>query len=292
MQTRRGTTGSTLCASSTRPQRRRAGRALTLLEVLVSVSLIVLLLSAMLSFFWQSIAIREEAARNANRTQIARQVLDHLASELRGCIGVDQVGFPVEYRLIGDRRSITFLTTVLPEKFQYEFYRESDDLPPAQHDLQEVSYSLWIDPDETTEEGEPIVGGIIRTVKKTLNQFIVDEEDPLDLRTDLWSPELGYLEFRYFDGVEWDVTWDITEGNSLPQLIQVTVGFDSITNYSLEDQDLEEFPIDQCPLGDELYHPDRYSVMVRIPAADRMFGSRIQRVGKQLSDQLGVEGGF
>lgn len=267
-------------------------RALTLFEVLVALSLIVLLVSAMFTFYWQSIKIREQAALNADRAQIARQVLDTLAAELRGCVGMDEVGFPVEYRLIGDRRSMTFLTTALPDKHQYEFYRESEDLPPAQHDLRQISYELWIDPEETTEEGEPVVGGLLRIEKKTLNQFIIDEEDPLELRTDLWSHELGYIEFRFFDGVEWDVLWDITEGNSLPQLVQITVGFDSITNYELEDQDLDEYPIEEYPLGGDVPYVNRYSTIVRIPAADRMFGSRIQRVGNQLTDQLGVEGGM
>lgn len=270
----------------------RPKRGLTMLEVIISISLMALLLGTLMTFFWQTGEVRREAARLAERTQIARQVLDRMANELRGCIGVEQIGFPVdkEQRLIGDRRSIKFLTTTLPEDHQYEFYGEFEQMPPAQHDLREIGYRLWIDPDETTEEGEPIVGGILRMEKKTLNQFIVEEDDPLQLRTDLWSHELGYLEFRYFDGVEWDTIWDITEGNSLPQLIQITVGFDSITNYELEDEDLGEYPIEEYPLGDEQYHPERYSTIVRIPAASRFYESRLERVGREFSEMMGVEG--
>ncbi|MGE3181930.1 MAG: hypothetical protein AB7N71_09885, partial [Phycisphaerae bacterium] len=98
------------------------------------------------------------------------------------------------------------------------------------------------------------------------------------------------LEFRYYDGVEWDVRWDITEGNSLPQLIAITVGFKPILNAELEDDDLQEYPLDEYPYGDDLWRPDRYTAVVRIPAADKFFSSRFQRVGKQMSDQLGVEG--
>jgi hypothetical protein len=269
--------------------------------VAISVAIIVLLLTAMLIFFLQFMEVRKVAAANAARTQLARQVLDTMAAELRGCVGVDEIGFPMEQgqRLIGDRRSISFLTTALPARHQYEFVDTFEDPLPAQHDLRQVSYSLWIDPEETDENGEPLVGGLIRSVKRTLNQFLVDEEDPLDIRYDLWSHEIGYIEFRYFDGVEWDTVWDLTSGNSLPQLIQITVGFDSITNYELEDDDLDDFPLDQYPLGYPLEElivdegqllPIRYSTIVEIPAADKLFGSRIQRLGSQLTDQLGVGG--
>lgn len=275
------------------PPRTTSRRALTLFEIIISIALISMLLSAMLVFFWQFMEVREQTALAADRTQIARLVMERIAAELRGCIGSDEIGFPTQHggkRLIGDRRSITFLTVTVPDKHQYQSYDEFDDPPPAQHDLRQVGYSLWIDPEETTEEGDPIVGGLIRTELKTLNQFIVEEDDPEQIRNDLWSHELGYIEFRYFDGVEWDTKWDITEGISLPQLVQITVGFDSITNYELDDEDLDEYPLDEFPLGDDLPHPDRYSTIVKIPAADKFFSSRIQRVGQQFSQQLGVEG--
>ena len=126
----------------------------------------------------------------------------------------------------------------------------------------------------------------------TLNQFIIDEEEPLQLRHDLWSHELGYLEFRYFDGVEWATSWELAEGNPLPHLIQITVGFDSICRAELEDEVLNVFSIEEYPLGDDLVHPDRYSMIVRIPAADCLFSSRLQRVGQEFSEQFGVEGGL
>ncbi len=267
---------------------------MTLFEVVIAVSIMVLLLAAMFAFLWQFMEGRKQASLAADQMMVARGVLEGIAEELRGCIGVDQVGFPMEQgqRLIGDRRSITFLTTAVPERGQYDFMGEFDTPPPARHDLRQVGYSLWLDEENTGEDGEPIVGGIIRTEKKTLNQFIVDEEDPLDIRNDLWSHELGYLEFRYFDGVEWTTTWDLTEGNSLPHLIQVTIGFLPITRYEHEDQDLSDYPIDQpeYALGDDQPHPSRYSTIIRIPAADKLFFTRAERAQQQLGEQLGLEG--
>lgn len=271
--------------------RRRGRRGLTLLEVLISISIIVVMLGILLTFYWQTMKVRTAAVDSADRTQIARQVLDRIAHELRGCVGFDQVRFPVEHRLLGDRRRLSFLTTALPSDSAYVFRNEFEDLPPARHDLTQVTYWLWVDPEDTQAGGEPLVGGIIRTEKQTLNQFIVEEEDPLQVRNDLWSYELGYLEFRYFDGVEWTTVWEASEGNSLPHMIMVTVGFQPITRGELDDTDLEtqtENPFDEEENFTE--HPDRYTAIIRVPAADRFYGARIERVGKQLAEQLGVEG--
>lgn len=271
---------------------RRAARvrAMTLLEVVIAVSLIAMLLGVLFTFFTKTAEIRRQAADRVQRAQVARQVIERMAAELRACVGFDEVGFPVEQRLIGDRRSITFLTTAMPARHQYGFLRPTDQPPPAQHDLTLVGYRLWVDPENTDENGEPIVGGIIRTEKKTLNQYLVEEDDPYDVRNDLWSHELGTLEFRYFDGREWDTKWDITAGNSLPQLVQITVGFRNVTRREWENADLLEFPLSEYPYGSDEVRPDRYTIVVRIPAADIGYGSRFQRAAKQLSEQLGIGG--
>ena len=71
--------------------RRRADqsrfKAMTLLEVVIAVSLIAVLMGALFTFYWQSLEIRNQVGRIADRTEIARQVLGRLAAErarLRG----------------------------------------------------------------------------------------------------------------------------------------------------------------------------------------------------------------
>lgn len=247
-------------------------------------------MAAALAFMMQTMKARDQIAAAADKSALARQVLSKLTAELEACIGSDKVGFPVEQRLVGTRREITFLTTNLVDKSRYVFADPLVQPPPGSHDLTLLTYSLWVDPENKTDDGEPIVGGIIRTEKKTLNQFTINEDDPLQIRNDLWSPELAYLEFRYYDGVEWDTKWEVTEGNGLPQLIQITVGFKPITQDELDDTDLQTYSLTEYPLGDDLPHDDRYTTIVRIPAADRFFGSRMTKVGQQYSQQLGVGG--
>ncbi|MCA9242333.1 MAG: hypothetical protein KDA32_00150 [Phycisphaerales bacterium] len=294
-------------------------RAVTLLEALIAITLMVLMLTVLLTFFWQAIDVRQQLSEQADKTALARQVLANFETELIGCVGMDALHFPAvlattdeesaaaedpnsqggtgDVRMIGTRRTITFLTTALPADHQYTFLRESDEPPQAQHDVRLVHYEVWVDPDDRDENGEPLVGGIIRTEKKTLGQTIINDDDPLQIRVDLWSNEFKYLEFRYFDGVEWTTDWNsavdqTNTGNTLPQLVQVTLGYNPLTTDDLEDRDLDEYPIDQpeYALGDAQEHSDRYSIVVRIPAADRFFRNRMQRVSQQVIEQLGLTG--
>ncbi|MCK4343274.1 MAG: hypothetical protein KAY37_16290 [Phycisphaerae bacterium] len=262
---------------------------MTLLEVVISIALIGLLLGALLSFFWQTVEIRKQAGHAAARTQIVKQMFAKITGELRNTVALEQVGFPDLEQFVGDRRSITFLTTPLPPEHSYVFFRESEDNPAPRHDLLQVTYELWIDPEEETEEGDPLVGGVLRTERRALDPFetketIPEGEDLLYLRHDLWAPELGYLEFRYFDGVEWSTTWNVSQGNRLPHLVQITVGFDSLLREDLEDQDLHEYPIDEYPLGPEESNPDRFTTIVRLPAADEMFSARLNRLSDEVEE--------
>ncbi len=273
---------------------RRCG--MTLLEVVISIALIALLLGSLLNFFWQTLEYREKAGITAKRTQLAKNILERIASELRHTVAMESVGFPQMMQFQGDRRSITFITTPLPDRSLYAYFREDAARPPARHDLRQISYSLWIDPEEETEEGDPLVAGLLRGERWALDPAETEEdvpegEDLIYQRHDLWAPEVGYLEFRYFDGAEWTTTWQVNEGNRLPHLVQVTIGYDSLTLEEYEDRDLTEFTIDEYPLGPERVNPNRFSRIIRIPGADEMFSARMNRVMDTAEEVYGAEGG-
>ena len=267
----------------------RAARGLTLLEVVISIVLIGLLLSFLLSFFWQTLEVRDRAAAMANRTQVVEQMLGKISMELKQALGLEQINMPGFVQFEGDRRRISFLTAALPDSDMYDYFDDTDDRPLPKIDLRQVTYELWIDPEDETDEGDPIVGGILRSEQQVLNPYETEDQvaegtDLLYLRRDLWSYELGYLEFRYFDGAQWSTTWRVSKGNRLPHLVQIMIGFDSLTSEQFEDQDLEEFPIEQYPLGPE--EPDRlrFSRIVRLPAADEMFSARMNRLADEIEE--------
>jgi prepilin-type N-terminal cleavage/methylation domain-containing protein len=262
-------------------------RGLTLLEVILAIGLIAMLMSFLLTFFWRALDIRDAAWREAERMKVARNTLDYIAENLRNTVGLDEINFPLAQQFVGDRRSIAFMTTALPSREQYRFIGEFDELGIAQHDLRVVTFFIdWSD-QLTTEEGEPLVRGIREVQQVTLGQTLVDEEDRLEVQNRELARELGYLEFRYFDGAQWLTEWTVTQGNALPQMVQITVGFDELTEYDLDDQDLDDYPLEDYPLGPDEPNPLRYSMIVRLPAADRFFGSGLQNVQNQMTEGAG-----
>ncbi|MEW6253047.1 MAG: type II secretion system protein [Planctomycetota bacterium] len=244
-------------------------RALTLLEVVISIALIGMLMSALMMFYWQTLAVRDRVVAQVNRTQLVQQTLGRMAAELRGMLGVEKLGYPVQL-FSADRRRITFVTEVLPPEGTYRYFDETDSAAPQQS-LREVTWQLWIDPQNTGEGGEPIVGGLLRSERRVFDpirteQESAPEDQSLYVRHELVSHELGYLEFRFFDGTQWTTTWG--GGGGLPQQMQITIGFDTLTREELEDTDLNETTPEQFPLGPENPSPQRSSLIVQLRTAD------------------------
>lgn len=117
-----------------------------------------------------------------------------------------------------------------------------------------------------------------------LGEELADEEME-GAKRELYAPELKFIEFFYHDGTRWWDSWEISEGNSLPQMVMITVGYEPELP---ENEDIEiiddilksEGDIDPLPR-------DRYMVIVRVPQADSLFlGPRLQR---EVSSLAGLE---
>jgi hypothetical protein len=111
----------------------------------------------------------------------------------------------------------------------------------------------------------------------------LDEDEMEGAKQELYAPELKYIEFWYHDGSRWWDSWEITEGNALPQMVMITVGYASELP---EDEEIEI--IEDILKGEEDVEPlpaDRYLVIVRIPQADSLFlGPRLQREMSSFED--------
>jgi len=109
----------------------------------------------------------------------------------------------------------------------------------------------------------------------------------------LYAPDVVYLRFCYFDGLRWWDTWDVQSENPLPQIVQVTIGFEPRAPLGEGlgyDRAIEEFctcqnedaGADEClPLAADLYQ-----ITVRVPQADTFFRSRVARETQALAEEL------
>lgn len=135
--------------------------------------------------------------------------------------------------------------------------------------------------DPTADEDQPFdpTGG------DTLGERGDDELNDIELegaKQELYAPELRFIEFFYHDGNKWWESWEIKEGNSLPQMVMITVGYEPELPDDMEIEIIEEMFINEEDI--EPLAEDRYMVIVRIPQADSFFGSRVQREVSSLAD--------
>lgn len=255
----------------------------SLLEVVLSISLLVVLMSMMFWFYGSSLDTVQEGTGISRDAQLARVVLRRISDELRQANGF-VTGFGVGIRGMQDKVEIH--TTTLPSKVLFEKRTIRDNTLPGQHDVIQVRYSIAWDEDNPDDEGNPVSLGLARHEVRTLNQLMIVEGDAEDEASvedgeasvvmELYAPELKYLRFSFFDGAEWRKQWNPPpEGNTLPQAIRVTVGYTPAVvdedEFSLGEEDGEDEGVD----GDFIPPKNSYTTVVRLPLADTFFGSRM-----------------
>ena len=264
---------------------RRTPRAFTLIEMVLSTGLLVMLVGTLYWFYGSSLRNREEGTMKARRIQLARVVLDRIAEDIRLCTGYTS-GYGAGIK--GGADWVRIRTLTLPGK-ELMRRRSITDRPLAgQFDLEEVRYSIAWDEKNLDENGDPLARGLARGVTRTFKQTSEVEGDTAVVEGDtavaekekkdpVYAPEIKYIEFRYFDGATPWETWTITGGNSLPQMVRITIGFTAVLPEEYSDVKImeQEENLDEYELR-ELY-ADRYTAVVRLVQADQFFRSRVMR---------------
>jgi type II secretory pathway pseudopilin PulG len=257
---------------------------LSLLEVLISIGLMVLLMSMMYWFYSSSLAQRDKSTAMARDAQLARVVLDRMAREVRQAVAAMPGYGP---GVFGYKDRIEVNTLSIPERELSEKREITDVELPGQFDLEQVRYYIAWDDVNVDSNGDPRALGLVRRVSRTyLRDVVVMEGDEevadagedaaLAFKEELYAPEIKFLEFHYYDGAKWWDKWELTQVNSLPQIVRITVGFVPVIPEDEDDQLVEDDflvrPEDMPPLP-----KDRYTVFVRLRQADVFFGSRLTR---------------
>lgn len=296
-------------------------RALTLVETVLALTLMIMMFSGVYSFYFTALKARETGGAVARDVMLARGLLERMAVEIRAATDVvpgDGIGFQ------GRHDRITVITPRIPEPYAYQVFGIHDQLPPAQLDYVRVSYQLVWDDELEDDEGVKICHGLWRSVQKTFdpNPWMVvktkegeapgsEEDQPgqaaMPIEGELIAPEIKYLRFEFFDGTKWQDRWhtprEVAEGSglfeteiekkqggkdrSLPQAVRITVGRERVPP---ED---EEFNITQLKKTEERrrreeFHPDRFTLVVALKQADpTLISSREHGANNDREDEMG-----
>jgi hypothetical protein len=101
-------------------------------------------------------------------------------------------------------------------------------------DVKSVAYFL-----QTSDEADPdavlsgaavsgVAGLARREQDRAIASWAADDGglETADHSGSLLAPEVNYLEFRYFDGIDWYTEWDSEQMESLPVAVEITIGID------------------------------------------------------------------
>jgi len=306
----------------------RKRRAVTLLEMTLAISLLVMLSSITYVFYSSSISTREQGLQEARKLRLSRMVLDRITDEIRQTATMTQdygVG------IIGDAEGIMLTTRRMPRReLARKEFMTTDELIP-EYDIVQVQYKIARHPDIVSEDGWEQPLGLARVEtriprpEKPLQEgeeldplaeqeemaegqgfseeFVEDLFETQELESgdagvgpsinweELYSQDIHYIRFCYYDGYSWWDQWNVTGENPLPQIIQVTIGFNDhppLGDDLGQDKDNEEYceclnrdPVDCLPVPS-----GEYSTLVRVTQADPLFRSRVSREGQALVEEM------
>ncbi len=266
----------------------------------MALGLILILLGLVFGFYNQTVENRRMGLASNYEEQLARALLKQIGEEIRSCAGFTPGFGP---GIIGGQYELTMQTLAIPSRELFRVRDVTDAPLPGQHDVKQVKYFVAWDKDIVDPvSGLPLALGLVRQELKTLNQAIimVDEAAPVEtdqpqptedaqqsFRLQLYAPEIKYLEFRYFDGSQWYKDWMITQGNPLPQMVRVTIGYQT---QQQEDMDNVGFNEKDFQLKEEfeVFPPRSYTAYVRVVQADTFYGSRMTRMAVDQMEQGGI----
>jgi len=299
----------------------------TLLEILLAMSLLVTLTSMTYWFYSSSLETSQKGTKDADKLRLARVVLDRITTEIRqanSTTAEDRVG------IRGEKESIAISTLRVPTKELSRKHSSREAPPAAEFDLVAVQYKIARHPDILHDDGyemplglarvevlipravspgaamtgqteQPAEGSADRAAppqEDFLDELFADgtEDEEVSLGPDinweeLYAPEIRFLRFCYYDGYKWWDDWQVVGENPLPQLVQITIGFEAHPPCGEEfgqDKANEEFCecLNKDPVDCEPLPKDQYSTVVRVTGADPLFRSRVSRESQSVIEQM------
>lgn len=253
-------------------------RAITLLEMLLATSLILLTMSTLFLFYEVSLGATRRTEKATLRTQQARVVLQQIAREIRQAYGGGEENI---VGLSGTMHSLTLAVSALPEPTVMQTYAAGSNPLPPRCDLRTVQYFMTSDPDTPDEDGNPGLG-LVRVEQRPGDEELVDQTQ-IDRvrRIRMIAADVKYIRFYYFDGTTWLDVWQGSKGtNGLPQAVKMEVGFTPDTAMLDGNELLTGTEVDL--LGNPTDAPPavgRYTLIVRPPTVGLFTGGSGQSQG-------------
>lgn len=230
-------------------RRRRGRRAMTLLEIMLALTIVVGLMGGLYSFYSHVLSTCRAVTDAAEQASAVRIVMDRMTAELRSAKVYPFVNFGLE----GAPDNTQFVTTVLPGRAAWAVRSSTEEPVAPEHDLQLVGYRL-----RTSEAfgQETIVEGLERTCQKII--AAPDAEEGEGIEVAFLTSHVKFLSLRYWTGNGWQGAWS---GPDLPGAVEIVLGVE---------------PLEEGVSPDEYAH-ETFRRVVYVPGGVRSRGGTVVR---------------
>ena len=214
-------------------RQRARGRGFTLFEVVLAVSLALVLMVAMLTFYRQAADVRAAVVEEAELIGAERAVMDLITKQLRGAFVLRFLGQGLD----GAPQQVKFSTVTLPSRSVWlvQGVTETERIAP-ERDLQIVGYRVRYVEDEY---GDLVAEGLEQTCQKILTPRVAEEAqegEEGEIQTALLTPHIKFIRLQYWDGSAWLESWS---GGDLPQAVEIVLGAEPLPE---DVEDAFEYP--------------------------------------------------
>jgi prepilin-type N-terminal cleavage/methylation domain-containing protein len=195
-------------------------RGFTLLELVVALVIFATIIAATYSLFDASRSLVSRAEYRSQLFQTARTALQALEDDLRG---VMMSGSAFDIGFIGiDGGSVKEPTDQLQvySVSRYTSAAYDVNVPPPVFGVDLADNQYYIEPDKSKK-----AWGLVRDRPLELTPLNAPPNGIIQRDTDVVeiSRDVAFLNFRYFDGTQWQDSWDSTQSGTLPQAVEATV---------------------------------------------------------------------
>ncbi|HEV7928153.1 MAG TPA: type II secretion system protein GspJ [Verrucomicrobiae bacterium] len=203
--------------------------AFTLIELLLAVSIMAIIMVAINGVFMTALRMRDTAVNSLETTLPVEQALSVLQNDLANVIcSTNTNGI-----FFGPLQSIN-QTNILPNQIGPDFYCSNGELDGVTPwgNMQKIDYLLAAPTNGSRGPGLDLIRAVTRNLLPLSQPTQPDEKHTI-------LSGVQSLMFFYYDGTQWDQTWDTTQETNLPYAIKVQIHMAPVRGASVQAAPLE-----------------------------------------------------
>jgi prepilin-type N-terminal cleavage/methylation domain-containing protein len=211
------------------PSRLPPPGAFTLIELMLAISIMCIILVAINGMFFTALRLRNTAVNSLEASLPVEQALDVMEHDLSNLVGSTNTNGV----FFGPLQTIN-QTNLLPNQVGPDFYTsggELDGVTPWSCG-QKIDYLLAAPTNGVRGPGLDLIRAVTRNLLPLSQPTLPDEQHAI-------LSGVQSLLFLYYDGTQWDQTWDTTQQTNLPLAIKVQITMAPVPGALAQNQPLE-----------------------------------------------------